>query len=63
LYSAANAAPFNPGFLTSKAIFGADRARMGYGGAVIYVFPIYEGTTAAWGLTPLEDQQLGGLVM
>ncbi|HEX5080712.1 MAG TPA: cytochrome c oxidase assembly protein [Blastocatellia bacterium] len=23
----------------------------------------YQGTTAAWGLTPLEDQQLGGLIM
>jgi putative membrane protein len=23
----------------------------------------YEGTTAAWGLTPLEDQQLAGLIM
>lgn len=26
-------------------------------------YPTYEHTTAAWGLTPLEDQQLGGLVM
>jgi putative membrane protein len=26
-------------------------------------YPAYLGTTAAWGLTPLEDQQLGGLVM
>lgn len=26
-------------------------------------YPSYAGTTAAWGLTPLEDQQLGGLLM
>jgi putative membrane protein len=26
-------------------------------------YAVYEGTTAAWGLTPLEDQQLGGLIM
>jgi putative membrane protein len=26
-------------------------------------YPAYEGTTTSWGLTPLEDQQLGGLIM
>ena len=26
-------------------------------------YPIYNETTAPWGLTPLEDQQLGGLIM
>jgi putative membrane protein len=26
-------------------------------------YPAYEATAAAWGLTPLEDQQLGGLIM
>jgi putative membrane protein len=26
-------------------------------------YPAYKGTTAAWGLTPLEDQQLGGAIM
>src|SRR4030095_529764 len=26
-------------------------------------YPVYRDTTAAWGLTPLEDQQLGGLIM
>ncbi len=26
-------------------------------------YPAYAGSTATWGLTPLEDQQLGGLVM
>jgi len=27
------------------------------------LYPVYSSTTAAWGLTPLEDQQLGGLIM
>jgi cytochrome c oxidase assembly factor CtaG len=27
------------------------------------VYPAYSGTTQEWGLTPLEDQQLGGLIM
>lgn len=27
------------------------------------IYTIYEPTTPAWGLTPLEDQQLGGLIM
>lgn len=26
-------------------------------------YPAYEKTTTSWGLTPLEDQQLGGLIM
>jgi cytochrome c oxidase assembly factor CtaG len=26
-------------------------------------YPAYAGATAAWGLTPLEDQQLAGLIM
>jgi putative membrane protein len=26
-------------------------------------YPVYSGSTAVWGLTPLEDQQLGGLIM
>jgi putative membrane protein len=26
-------------------------------------YPAYAGTTSAWGLTPLEDQQLGGAIM
>jgi putative membrane protein len=26
-------------------------------------YPVYDATTAPWGLTPLEDQQLAGLVM
>jgi putative membrane protein len=27
------------------------------------LYPAYADTTQAWGLTPLEDQQLGGLIM
>jgi putative membrane protein len=27
------------------------------------LYPAYARTTASWGLTPLEDQQLGGLIM
>jgi putative membrane protein len=26
-------------------------------------YPVYSATTSAWGYTPLEDQQLAGLVM
>ena len=26
-------------------------------------YPVYNGSTQSWGLTPLEDQQLGGLIM
>jgi len=26
-------------------------------------YPAYSSTTQAWGLTPLQDQQIGGLVM
>jgi cytochrome c oxidase assembly factor CtaG len=26
-------------------------------------YPLYDATTAPWGLTPLEDQQLAGLIM
>jgi cytochrome c oxidase assembly factor CtaG len=26
-------------------------------------YPLYNGTTQSWGLTPLEDQELGGLIM
>ncbi|MFL6588760.1 MAG: cytochrome c oxidase assembly protein, partial [Chthoniobacterales bacterium] len=26
-------------------------------------YPIYANTTQPWGLTPLEDQELGGLIM
>jgi putative membrane protein len=26
-------------------------------------YPVYEKSTASWGLTPIEDQQIGGLIM
>lgn len=59
------------------------RRRLGYGGALLYVFGMfllggglgalltfastvlyaYGPTTRAWGLSPLEDQQLAGLIM
>jgi putative membrane protein len=26
-------------------------------------YPVYNGSTESWGLTPLEDQELGGLIM
>jgi putative membrane protein len=31
--------------------------------ASVLWYPAYEGTTASWGLTPMEDQQLAGLFM
>jgi putative membrane protein len=31
--------------------------------SLVIWYPIYADRTAAWGLTPLEDQQLGGLLM
>jgi cytochrome c oxidase assembly factor CtaG len=40
---------------------GALGALLTFGGTVWY--PAYAATTTAWGLTPLEDQQLGGLIM
>jgi cytochrome c oxidase assembly factor CtaG len=27
------------------------------------IYPVYAPSTPAWGLTPLEDQQIGGLIM
>ncbi|MFC7477228.1 cytochrome c oxidase assembly protein [Dankookia sp. GCM10030260] len=46
----------------------ATAAQMGALGAFLTfaprpIFPPHEFTTLAWGLTPLEDQQLGGLLM
>ncbi|WP_439621710.1 cytochrome c oxidase assembly protein [Gemmata sp.] len=43
-------------------------AHSGFLGALITLagvvwYPDYAGTTQAWGLTPLEDQQAGGLIM
>ena len=60
------------------------RRRLGFGGAIVYLFTaglqgtalgaliavatrpwyeVYLATTGPWGLTPLEDQQLAGLLM
>jgi putative membrane protein len=36
-------------------------ALLTFAGSVWY--PVYNGTTWSWGLAPLEDQQLGGLIM
>ena len=36
-------------------------ALLTFAGAVWY--PAYAPTTATWGLSPLEDQQIGGLIM
>jgi putative membrane protein len=40
---------------------GALGALLTFSGSLWY--PAYAATTTAWGLTPLEDQQLGGLIM
>ena len=40
---------------------GALGALLTFGGSLWY--PAYGATTLQWGLTPLEDQQLGGLIM
>jgi putative membrane protein len=79
-----------PANVTSSLLFWvalADprpRRRLGFGGAVAYLFTaglqgtalgalitvatrpwysVHLATTAPWGLTPLEDQQLAGLLM
>jgi putative membrane protein len=36
-------------------------ALLTFAGSVWY--PVYSATTTAWGLSPLEDQQIGGLIM
>jgi putative membrane protein len=46
---------------TTAVHSGALGALLTFAGAVWY--PTYSGRTEAWGLTPLEDQQLGGLIM
>jgi len=40
---------------------GALGALLAFGGKLWY--PAYSATTLQWGLTPIEDQQLGGLIM
>jgi putative membrane protein len=51
-----------PSFISSRLRFTAAL------GALITVaetvwYPSYVGLPSSWGLTPLEDQQLGGLIM
>jgi putative membrane protein len=46
---------------TTSIHSGALGALLTIAGSVWY--PSYMGLTASWGLTPLEDQQLGGLIM
>ncbi len=46
---------------TTSVHSGVLGALITFDGSVLY--PAYARTTASWGLTPLEDQQLGGLIM
>jgi putative membrane protein len=46
---------------TTSVHSGALGALITFASALLY--PAYATTTRAWGLTPLEDQQLGGLIM
>ena len=46
---------------TTSIHSGALGALLTVAGSIWY--PSYAGLTASWGLTPLEDQQLGGLIM
>jgi PQQ-dependent catabolism-associated beta-propeller protein len=46
---------------TTSVHSGILGALITFAGAIIY--PAYRESTASWGLTPLEDQQLGGLIM
>jgi putative membrane protein len=46
---------------TTSVHSGALGALITFASALLY--PAYANTTRAWGLTPLEDQQLGGLIM
>jgi putative membrane protein len=46
---------------TTSIHSGVLGALLTFAGSVWY--PSYTGLTASWGLTPLEDQQLGGLIM
>ena len=48
-------------------LFGAALASTLFGAAIALAprpwYPVHWGTTAAWGLNPLEDQQVAGLIM
>jgi cytochrome c oxidase assembly factor CtaG len=46
---------------TTSIHSGVLGALITFAGSVWY--PSYKGLTVSWGLTPLEDQQLGGLIM
>ncbi len=46
---------------TTSVHSGVLGAFITFAGGVLY--PAYAATTQSWGLTPLEDQQLGGLIM
>jgi putative membrane protein len=46
---------------TTSVHSGVLGAFITFAGGVLY--PAYSRTTQSWGLTPLEDQQLGGLIM
>lgn len=46
---------------TTSVHSGVLGALITFAGTVIY--PAYAQSTASWGLTPLEDQQIGGLIM
>jgi putative membrane protein len=46
---------------TTSVHSGVLGALITFAGTVLY--PAYSNTTLSWGLTPLEDQQLGGLIM
>ncbi len=46
---------------TTSIHSGALGALITFAGSLWY--PAYQQTTASWGLTPMEDQQLGGLIM
>ncbi|WP_188055244.1 cytochrome c oxidase assembly protein [Sphingosinithalassobacter sp. CS137] len=56
------------GTFSVLALGGLTSVQMGLLGAILTfgagaMFPVHYATTAAWGLSPLTDQQLGGLLM
>jgi putative membrane protein len=64
IYGKRGLASYGAGVLylfTTSIHSGILGAFLTFTGHVIY--PVYSDTTASWGLTPLEDQQLGGLIM
>ena len=60
--------PARGGTLAALGLLFATFMHTGALGAVLtlssrVLYPAYAGTTAVWGLTPIEDQQVGGLLM